>query len=83
MGFRESKRFRNKPFLTNGGDSNLEIAFNELEFLTELSNISFFLLLSEDGSLSGFAILANTKTSTVDCPGLLYEYSKDVSFVDP
>ena len=83
MGFRESKRFRNKPFLTKGGDSNLEIAFNELELRTVLSNISFVLWVSGDVTIPGFAIFAKTKTSTVDNPGSLNVYSKDVSFVDP
>ena len=83
MGFRESNRFRNKPFLTNGGDSNLEIAFNELELRTELSNIALLLSFSRDGALPGLAIFANTKTSTVDSPGSLNVYSNEVSFVDP
>lgn len=75
--------FRNNPFLTNGGDSNLETSLNELEFRTVFSKLSLSLLLSIDRTLSGFAILASTKTSTVDNPGSLNVYSKDVSFVDP
>ena len=83
MGSLASKFIRNKPFLTNGGDSNLEIAFSELVFLTELSKSSLFLFVSRMALLSGLAILARTRTSMVDIPGLLNVYSNDVSLVDP
>ena len=83
IGSRESKLVRNKPFFTNGGDSNLEISLNELVFRTELSKSSLFRFVSWTALLSGFAILARTRTSIVDIPGLLNVYSNDVSLVDP